>query len=265
MDWPIGCFNRPWGRWSYDEALEGIRAAGFRLTGILGDHRGEPFSMPEAAPDYLDNLGKRIAARGLTPVIGWLRTRHDIPPEESARLARAQIDNAHRLGVRYFLTAGVDRKEEFDHFYRVMAEAAAYAAPKKIQIVIKPHGGCSASADEMLACVEKVGHSNFRIWYDAGNIIHYTGKDPVADVRRVAHLVMGFCAKDCARQGGDVMIQFGEGRVDFRGVFLSLKAAGFRGPVMVECCAGQTPEEVTRNARDNRLFLERLFASMQSA
>ena len=56
VKWPIGCFNRPWSRWTYDEALEGITAAGFRLTGFLGDHADEPFtfleiSLAKMAPD----------------------------------------------------------------------------------------------------------------------------------------------------------------------------------------------------------------------
>src|ERR1043165_9292953 len=33
--WPIGCFSRAWGNWSYDEALDGIAAAGYKLTGLL--------------------------------------------------------------------------------------------------------------------------------------------------------------------------------------------------------------------------------------
>ena len=32
------------------------------------------------------------------------------------------------------------------------------------------------------------------------------------------------------------MIQFGTGKVDFAAVFGVLKAAGFKGPMMVECC-----------------------------
>src|SRR5260370_42608901 len=116
-----------------------------------------------------------------------------------------------------------------------MAEAAAYAKTHGMQLVFKPHGGCAASADAILRCIEKVAHPNFTLWYDAGNIIHYTGKDPVADVERVAKYVTGFCAKDCATQRGEVMIQFGEGKVDFVGVFHKLKDAGFKGPVMIEC------------------------------
>lgn len=260
VDWAIGCFNRPWGRWSYDAALDGIKAAGYRLTGFLGEQKGEPFVSPDATPAYLDVLRERIRMRGLAVNLAWLRTRHNIALEDAIQEARKQIQNASRLGVKYLLSLGVDRAEEYDHFYRVMSDASAYAKRHGIQVVVKPHGGCSASADKIISCISNVNHPNFRVWYDAGNIIYYTGKDPVADVQRVAHLVSGFSAKDCARLGGDVMIQFGEGKVDFKGVFSKLKAAGFKGPVMVECCAGQTWEEVTAKARENREFLERLFA-----
>ena len=107
-----------------------------------------------------------------------------------------------------------------------------------------------------------MGHENFRVWYDAGNIIHYTDADPVADIARLGERVVGFGAKDCARRGGDVMLQFGEGKVDFQGVFTRLKKLGFNGPVMVECCRGRTLAELIENARGNRQFLERLFASL---
>ena len=262
VNWNIGCFNRPWGRWSYDEALDGIKAAGYRLTGIVGGHKGEALISSEATLEYLDALKQRVASRGLTVIMAWMPTRHDVSMEECVRSAHQQIDNAARLGLKYVLSGGVGREDQYEHYYRVMADCAAYAKERNIQLVLKPHGGCSASADEILRCAEKVNHPNFRVWYDAGNIIHYTGKDPVAEVERVAHLVTGFCAKDCAQLRGEVMMQFGEGKVDFKGVFGKLKAAGFNGPVMVECCAGQTPEEVTAKARQNREFLERLWQSL---
>jgi sugar phosphate isomerase/epimerase len=260
--WQIGCFSRPWSPWSLEEALDGMKAAGFDQIGLLGDHKGEPFLSPKATPDYLDHLKERIASRGLKATFGRLPTRHDVPLPEAFASVRQAIDHAHRLGLTYLMAFASDKPQEYEHYYRVMAEAAAYAAPYQIQIVFKPHGGCSASADEMLECLEKVNHPNFGLWYDAGNIIHYTGKDPLTDVERVARYVTGFCAKDCARQGGEVMIQFGEGAVDFAGVFRRLQSAGFEGPVMIECCAGQTYAELTHNAAENRLFLERLFATL---
>ncbi len=111
--------------------------------------------------------------------------------------------------------------------------------------------------------LERINHPNFTIWYDAGNIIHYTDKDPVAELKPVAKYVTGFCAKDCAEQKGEVMIQFGSGKVNFKSVFTTLKAAGFNGPVMIECCAlGPTRDEVTRNARANRDYLEQILKTI---
>lgn len=262
VKWEVGTFTRPWSPWSLDEGLDGMKAAGFRQIGLLGDPKGEALINPEATPDYLDNLQKRVAARGLQVVMARMNLRHNVPLDEAIARVHQQIDNAHRLKLKYLMGLGASKPEEYDHFYKVMADAAAYAQPKGIQIVFKPHGGCTAAADDMLHCIEKVQHPNFKLWYDAGNIIHYTDKDPVADVERVARHVTGFCAKDCAVKGGDVMLQFGEGKVDFPGVFRKLKAAGFKGPVMIECCAGKTPQEVTEKARENRLFLERLFAAL---
>lgn len=263
VPWPIGCFNRPWGDWSFDAALDGIKAADFRLTGILGSHKGEPLLSPEATPDYLDALRERIAARGLTPNLGWAPTQLQPQLSDSIRFARELIDQAARLKLTHLLTAGVSRENQYEDYYRTMAAAAAYAQDKGIKLVIKPHGGCCAASAELLRCLEKINHPNFKIWYDAGNIIHYTGKDPVAELEPIARHVTGFCAKDCGAEKGQVMIQFGDGKVDFKAVFAKLKAAGFNGPIMIECCAvGATAAEVSANASANRKFLERVLAAV---
>ncbi|MCS7223556.1 MAG: sugar phosphate isomerase/epimerase [Armatimonadetes bacterium] len=258
QQWLIGCFNRPWSPWSYDVALDGMRQAGFSVTGLVGSHQGEPFLSDDATAEYLENLSRRIAAAQLKPIVAWLDTRHDIPLSQALEEACRKVDKAALLGLQYLMSGGVHHQDQYDHYYQLMRLLSEYAARRSIQIVVKPHGGCCASADELLTCLEKVDHFNFRIWYDAGNIIHYTGKDPVKDVERVARWVTGFCAKDCATLGGPVMIQFGEGKVDFEGVFRCLLSEGFSGPIMVECCAGDSPEQVTKNARQNRLFLEKI-------
>jgi sugar phosphate isomerase/epimerase len=144
-----------------------------------------------------------------------------------------------------------------------MSDAAAYAKERKLKLVMKPHGGASGASDEIVAAIKRVNHPNFKIWYDAGNIIHYTGKDPVEEMKPIVRYVTGFCAKDCGAVKGDVMIQFGTGKVDFKSVFAALKAGGFNGPVMVECCAiGQTAAETTANAKANREYLEKVLAQI---
>ena len=274
--WPIGCFNRAWVKWPYDVALDGIKTAGYKLTGLLSRHpiyadgsttptpgQTEAFAGSEATPEYLEALRKRIAARGLGVNMCALRNRFSGAVADVIKDVRAQIDHAKTLSLEYALTFGVATPAEYENFFTSMADGAAYAQERGVKLVMKPHGGSSGSSEEILQTLQKVNHRNFKIWYDAGNIIYYTGKDPVADLEPIAQHVTGFCAKDCLDKGQEVMIQFGTGKVDFAGVFKKLKAAGFHGPIMVEGIAvGATPEETTENARKNREFLERTLASV---
>lgn len=265
--WPIGCFNRPWVNqklgWTHETALDGIKAAGYDLTGLLTRSEPEPFTGSEATPEYLAKLKQRIAARGLKVNMSALRIKSALPLPEQVRDLRQQIDNGKTVGVEFLLTFGVDKPEHYETYYQLMADGAAYAQERALKLVLKPHGGGSGAAEEIQRCLAAVKHPNFKIWYDAGNIIHYTGKDPVEQLKPIARHVTGFCAKDCGQQKGPVMLEFGQGKVDFPAVFGELKRAGFNGPVMVECCApGETPEAVTASARRNREYLEKVFAAL---
>jgi sugar phosphate isomerase/epimerase len=264
VNWPIGCFNRPWiaekKNWGYDVALDGIKAAGYRLTGLLTRTAREPLLGSDATPEYLAGLKKKIAARGLKANLGAVRTKNDLPLSEQMADMRRQIDNGRTVGVEFLLTFGVNDARHFANYYQLMRDAAAYAQERGLKVVLKPHGG---DAEEMIRCLDNVKHPNFKIWFDAGNIIFYTGKDPLEQLKPIVQHVTGFCAKDCEQQRGTVWLEFGKGRVDFAAVFGEMKRAGFNGPVMVECCApGDTPEAVTANARKNREYLEKVFATL---
>ncbi len=262
-DWPIGCFNRPWGKWSYDDALDGIKAAGYKLTGLLSTHKGEVFTSSAATPQYLDGLKKRISQRGLAVNMTAIRFKPEAPLADNITDLRQQIENAARLELKFMLTFGVDKPEHYEDFYRLMSDAAAQSDRRGIKLVMKPHGGGSGASEEILRCIEKVSHANFKIWYDAGNIIYYTGKNPVTELEPIAKQVTGFCAKDCAAPKAEVMSQFGTGKVDFKAVFAKLKSVGFNGPIMVEGVkVGATPEETTANARANREFLEKVLGAI---
>jgi sugar phosphate isomerase/epimerase len=261
--WPIGCFNRPWTKWSYDEALDGIKTAGYQWTGLLTATKTDPLTNSTATPEYLAALKQKLAARRLKANMCALRIKNDLPLAGAIADTRKQIENAHTLGLQFALTFGEPKPERYAQYNKVMGDAAAFAQERGIKLVMKPHGGGSGSSTEILEALKAVGHPNFKIWYDAGNIIFYTGKDPVAELEPIVEHVTGFCAKDCAAQKSDVMIQFGTGKVDFAGVFKKLKAAGFNGPIMVECCKiGATAQETTENAKANRLFLEKVLASV---
>ncbi|HWH69078.1 MAG TPA: sugar phosphate isomerase/epimerase family protein, partial [Candidatus Sulfotelmatobacter sp.] len=216
-----------------------------------------------ATPEYLDGLKKRIAQRGLAVNMTAIRFRPEAALADNIADLRQQIENAARLELKYMLTFGVDKPAHYENFYRLMADAAAQTEKRGLHLVLKPHGGGSGASEEILRCLDKVGHSNFKVWYDAGNIIYYTGKDPLTELEPIARHVTGFCAKDCPGPKGEVMSQFGTGKVDFKAIFTKLKAVGFNGPIMVEGVqVGATPAETTANARANREFLEKVLAAI---
>lgn len=276
--WPIGCFNRPWmqkfgtktqpisvpqiANWGFDVALRGIQEAGYPTVGLLTPMPDEPFIGSSATMEYLSGLKKRIAAAGLRSHMGSLRVNLDLELRDAIKDMRLQIDHAQFLGLGWLLTFGTDKKEHYEKYYKMMSDAADYALSARMKLVMKPHGGSSATADEIRRCIRKVNRPNFKIWYDAGNIVYYDGKDPVEELKPIVEYVTGFCAKDCDHQRGSVMIQFGTGKVDFVGVFKVLKAGGFNGPIYVECAGGKTYEEVTAGARENRLYLEKIFSEI---
>lgn len=266
VHWPIGCFNRPWHEktdWGLDTALDGIKAAGYKIVGLLRTGVNEPLAGPNATEDYLKKLKERIAVRGLKVNMAALRTANEATLEDQIKNMREQIDHAVFVGAEFGLTFGVDKAEHFENYYKLMQDAAPYAQEKGLKVVLKPHGGASGAAEEIVRCVKKVNHANFKVWFDAGNIIFYTGKDPVEQLKPIVQHVTGFCAKDCDKQKGSVQLEFGTGKVDFHAVFSEMKKAGFNGPVMVECCApSATPEEATVNARKNREYLEKVFKAL---
>ncbi|MGD0814227.1 MAG: sugar phosphate isomerase/epimerase family protein [Verrucomicrobiota bacterium] len=275
---PIGCFNRPWmqkfgskvqpldtpqpANWGFDVALKGIKQAGYGTVGLLTPMPDEAFIGSQATDEYLTSLKKRIAGSGLGAALGALHVKPGLPLEDAIQDVRRQIDHAQFLNLEWLLTFGVDEKEHYEKYYQMMADAADYAEQAKMKLVLKPHGGGSGAAEEIQRCLGRVNRPNFKVWYDAGNIIYYTGKDPVEELKPIARYVTGFCAKDCTGENGGVMIQFGAGKVDFASVFKELKKAGFNGPTFVECAGGRTFAEVTDNARANRLFLEKVFAAV---
>jgi sugar phosphate isomerase/epimerase len=276
--WPIGCFNRPWmqkfgshqqpldtpapANWGFDAALKGTREAGYKTIGLLTPMPGEAFIAAASTDEYIAHLQQRIADSGLVATMGSLRVKEGAPMADAVADVHKQIDHARFLKLEWLLTFGFEKQKNAEAYYKLMTDAADYAEQAGLKLVMKPHGGGSGASQEIKTCLSKVNRPNFKIWYDAANIIYYTGKDPIEELKPIVQYVTGFCAKDCGGKSQDVMIQFGTGKVDFTGVFTELKKAGFNGPVFVECAGGKSYDEVTAGARENRLFLEKVFASI---
>jgi len=294
----IGCHSRPFSRFrlGQDELLDAIKAAGYKSADMIratppappgatvaqapAGQRGRG-ALPPVTPESTAALKEKLAARGLVSTVVGLTVPTGVPLAEAVTSARKQIADAHALGQKYALYLGMGHEDQYVHVTKVLSDAAAYGKERGVQVAIKHHHGLNNTSGELVGWVRQVNHPNFSIFLDPGNVIYYTGKDPVAALEIIGPYVTGVVAKDCAGphfmerevgapafgtanpdpRGDEVMIQFGTGKVNFAGMFKKLEGLGFNGPIMVEGTAvGETIEATIANARANREFLEKVTA-----
>ena len=127
---------------------------------------------------------------------------------------------------------------------------------------VKPHGPLNNTGAECRPLIESIGHKNFKLWYDPGNVYYYSdGRiDPVNDAGEVDGLVCGMSIKDFLMPK-NVDVTPGTGMVDFAGVMARLRKGGFRkGPLIVECLSQGDLSFINSEALKARLFLEKLIS-----
>jgi sugar phosphate isomerase/epimerase len=268
--WQIGCFTRPWNKHDYQVAFDAIAEAGFKYTGLMTMKSGLVISIATHV-DQAYKVGQEAKKRHLKilSVYGG-----GFPADKSLEAGiaglRKLIDNCAAAGAATLMVGGTGDPKLYDRYYRAIAEVCDYAAEKRVGLVLKPHGGLNATGPQCRKTVRMVGHRNFTLWYDPGNIYYYSdGRlDPVDDLPTVDGLVTGMCVKDftMSEKDGevtkDVLVNPGDGMVDFTAVVNGLKKGGFTsGPLVIETLArGELPELLSA-ARKARQFVETLVGS----
>jgi sugar phosphate isomerase/epimerase len=262
--WQIGCYTRPWAEFDYLTAFDGIAGAGFKYAGLMTCKSGLVISKDTSAAQAV-KIGEEANARGLK-IVSLYGGNFDVSKSVTEGLAglKSLIDNAAFCGSPNLLLAGIAEPELAVNYYKVVAECCDYAAEKHVGISVKPHGPLNSTGRECRPLVENVGHKNFRLWYDPGNIYYYSdGKiSPVDDAADVDGLVAGMSVKDF-RMPKDVNVTPGTGMVDFPGVMARLRQGGFkRGPLIVECLAVGDVPFINAEAMKACQFLEELTAKL---
>ncbi len=258
----IGCYTRPWAKYDYRVALDAIAEAGYRYVGLMTAKAKNNLVISVATtPEEAAQIADEVKQRGLkvASVYGG-----DIPVARSLEAGveglKRLIDNCAACGTMNLLMGGTGNPKLYEPYYRAIAACCDYAAEKGMGISVKPHGGLNATGPQCRKTVEFVGHKNFGIWYDPGNIYYYSdGKlDPVDDAPSVDGLVMGMCIKDF-KPPKRVDVTPGTGLVDFPAVLAKLKAGGFKsGALVVECLEPGDLAHTLEEARKTRRFLEAL-------
>jgi len=267
--WQIGCYTRPWANYDYRVALDAIAEAGFKYAGLMTtkSKTGLVISVYTALEEAA-LVGLEVKKRGLgvLSVYGG-----GIPVAKSLKAGieglKKLIDNCAACDAKNLLMGGTGNEKLYKVYYKAIAECCGYAAEKDVGISIKPHGGLNATGPQCRKTIEMVGHGNFRIWYDPGNIFFYSdGKlDPVDDAATGDGLVVGMCVKDY-KHPKNVSVTPGTGQVDFPAVLARLKKGGFtHGPLVIECLDRGDAEQTLVQARKTRVFLEGLTGQKTSS
>ncbi len=269
-EWQIGCYTRPWDKFDYRVALDAIAEAGYKYAGLMTTKSDTRLVISvKTTPEEARKIGEEVKSRGMSvpSVYGG-----GIPVNESLEAGiegmKRLIDNCVAAEAASLLMGGIGNEKLYETYYKAIAETADYAAEKNLVITVKPHGGLNATGPQCRKTVEFVGKKNFRIWYDPGNIYHYSDGQlsPVDDAATVDGLVAGVCVKDftMSQEDGkvkkDVWVTPGTGMVDFKAVFAKLRQGGFTGgPLVVECFArGDDAKSLISEAKKTREFVEQL-------
>jgi sugar phosphate isomerase/epimerase len=262
----IAAYTRPFDKFDLPTALDMIVEAGFGSVGLMTSRspapskRGMYFPVNlQLKPEDVEKIAGEVRQRRLQvlSVFGVFDVGKTV--DDTVRRMHTLIDYSAIVGTRNLLIGGTDQKRA-EAYYQAVKEACPYAAEKGIEITIKPHGGSNGTGQECRKLITKVGRKNFRLYYDPGNIFFYSGGqlDPARDSASVDGIVSGLIIKDF-RPPKDVMVNPGEGKVDFRVVLANLKRGGFtNGPIILETLAPGDRAQVAAEARAARAFMQSL-------
>ena len=260
--WRIGCYTRPWDQHDYRVALDAIADAGFKYAGLMTTKSETRLVIStKTTVEEAQKVREECKQRGLeVPSVygGGIPVAKSL--EAGIEGLRMLIDNCAAVGAENLMMGGIGDQKLHEPYYKAVAECCDYAAEKGLGISVKPHGGLNATGPECRKTVEFVGHKNFGVWYDPGNILYYSeGKlDPVDDAATVDGLVMGMCIKDYLHPK-NVAVTPGTGQVDFPNVMARLKQGGFTGgPLVIECLAPGDLAQTLAEAKKARRFVEEL-------
>ena len=223
--------------YTIDQALEGLAEAGYRACEIGAVKGWFEHIDPETVSDAeIDRIGRKLNDLGITPVS--LSGHAQLQTEEGgARFGRA-IDIAAALGMEIVNTYTGDAKsdEERDAYFGNVAALCDRAARHGLKIGMETDSNMLPTAEVGVAILDHIGRPEVLGFnYDPGNVVYYTGADPLSDVYFALPRLIHFHFKD--KIGGKGVFHFpppGDGEIDMTGLLGILDEAGYTGPISAE-------------------------------
>ena len=266
----IACMTLPFAQFPLTRALEGIRAAGYRYV-VWGTSHLEspglrkPVIAVDAPPAEARRLAERCRGIGLTPVMLFSTVQLEAPDAAAAHLRR--IDQAAAAGIPFLLTFGKTTGGQYEEFLGNLKQMAPVARRNGVTVVIKQHGGNTATGARCARIVSAVGDEGLKICYDAGNVMDYEHADPIPDIQACWSQVRAFAIKDHRYTPKNEDCGPGLGEVDHHKLLAPVRRMGIDMPLACENIfepmvpRPSDPEKVDALARRAREFLEKVVKS----
>src|SRR6476661_3314470 len=156
----IACMTLPYAQFPLQRALDGIARSGYRFvawgtTHVEGVNDRRPALAVDAPPADARALASRCRDMGLQPVMMFSTVQLEAPDAAKAHLRR--IDQAGAARVPYLLTFGKTTPGEYQAFLANLKLMAPAARSQGVTVVIKQHGGNTATGRDCARIVDEVG------------------------------------------------------------------------------------------------------------
>jgi sugar phosphate isomerase/epimerase len=269
----VACMTLPYAQFPLQRALEGIKAAGYGhvawgVTHKEADGQVRPAMDVEAPPQAAADLARRCRDLGLEPVMMFSTVFLEEPTAADAHAKR--IAQAAAAGIPFLLTFGRTRPGEYERVIACLKTVGPVARQAGVTVVIKQHGGNTATGADCAKIIREVGDEGVRMCYDAGNVLDYESHDPIADIATCVDDIRAFAIKDHRDWPKDEDCGPGFGEIDHYRLLQHVLHTGRTMPLACENIfeplvrRPTTPEGVDALARRAREYVDSVIRGLQA-
>jgi len=219
-----------------EEALRGLAEAGFENVEIGAVKGFLEHLDPDAIDDgVIDRTRRLLEQHGLRAVS--MSGHAQLHTEEGAGRLRNVLRAGAALEIEVLntFTGDAGSPEEIAAFEENVRRIADEAEAAGIRLCIETDSNLLPTAEVGIGILEQIGHPGVRFNYDPGNVVYYTGADPITDIAYALPRLGHFHLKD--QRGGKGVADFpplGEGEIDIPALLTDLRSIDFAGPVSME-------------------------------
>jgi sugar phosphate isomerase/epimerase len=233
----LACMTLPYAQFPLERALTGIASAGYKFVAWGTTHQNSPGRKdPIIAADAPASEAKRLADRcrslGLSPVM--LFSQIYVAAPDSVAVHTRRIEQAAAAGIKFVLTFGSIKAGEQESWIRNLKQLGPIARASEVTLVIKQHGGNTATGAHCARIVAEVSDPGVKICYDAGNVLDYNNDDPIADIQTCWKEIRAFAIKDHRNFPKDEDCGPGFGEIDHYKLLTPVMKTGLVMPLAFE-------------------------------